>query len=175
MRSCFFVYHRYRRVSGRKEPDMAFTPINTQEEFDAAISERLKREAEKDKEDTSPKDLEKIKADYDRQITDLNATVDSVNKQLKEKDDSIAERDAKISGYETNSVKMRIAREAGLPYESVDYIRGEDEESIKKSAQALKELIGNKNAAPLKDQEPPDVDDTAAAYLAMSRELRGEE
>ena len=154
---------------------MAFEPINTQEEFDAAVKDRLAREAKKYEKYTSPEDLEKIRAEYDSQINELQGTIDTVSQQMADKDKSIEERDSKIKGYETSSVKMRIARQTGLPYEAVDYLQGEDEESIKKSAEAMKALIGNKPAPPLKDQEPPAGDSKSAAYLQMSRELRGEE
>lgn len=155
---------------------MAFEPINTQEEFDAAIQERLAREAKKYEGYTSPDDLEKIRAEYDGKINELTGQIDTVNQQLTERDKSIEERDARIKGYETSSVKMRIAREAGLSYEAVDYIQGDDEESIKKSAESLKALIGSKPAAPLKDTEgKPAGDDKTSAFLQMSKELKGEE
>lgn len=153
---------------------MAFEPINTQEEFDAAISERLAREAKKYEGYTSPEDLEKIKAEHDGKIADLSGQIDTVNKQLAEKDKSIEERDAKIKGYETNSVKMRIAREAGLSYEAADYLQGDDEESIKKSAESLKSLIGNKPAPPLGDPEPDAGNGKDEAYKKMLREMEGE-
>ena len=59
-----------------------------------------------------------------------------------------AEKDKKLKAYETNSVKMRIARENGLSYDAVDFLKGEDEKSIKESADALKLLLGAKRGAP---------------------------
>lgn len=152
-----------------------FKPIETQEDFEAAIGERLAREAKKYEKYTSPEDLEKIRADYDGKINDLSGQIDTVNQQLAERDKSIEERDAKIRGYETNSVKMRIAREAGLSYEAVEYLKGDDEDSIKKSAQNLKALIGNKPAPPLGDPEPPAPSSKDAAYRKMLAKLKGDE
>lgn len=149
-----------------------FTPINTQEEFDAAVSERIKREADKYAKYTSPDDLEKIKAEHKSEIEKLN----EANKaKLKEKDDAIAERDVKIKNYATSSAKLKIARETGLSYEAMEYIQGDDEDAMKKSAQQLKALIGKTSGAPLKSTEDPAGDSKTAAYKKMSRELKGED
>lgn len=149
-----------------------FTPINTQEEFDAAVSERIKREADKYAKYTSPDDLEKIKANHKSEIEKLN----EANKaKLKEKDDAIAERDVKIKNYATSSAKLKIARETGLSYEAMEYIQGDDEDAMKKSAQQLKALIGKTSGAPLKSTEDPTGDSKTAAYKKMSRELKGED
>lgn len=150
-----------------------FTPINTQEEFDAAVKERLAREAKKYEGYTSPEDLEKIKAGHKSEVDKLNETMTA---KLKEKDDTIAERDTKIKGYETSAAKMKIARETGLSYEAVDYIQGSDEEAMKKSAETLKALIkSGKPAPPLGDPEPPQPSDpTQAAWASLSKSLSEE-
>ena len=80
-----------------------FTVINTQEEFNERIKERLQREAEKYEKYTSPEDLEKINAEHKKEIDKLNETITTHKKD-------IADRDAKIKGYETDSAKTRIAR-----------------------------------------------------------------
>lgn len=149
-----------------------FTPITTQEEFEAAIKDRMAREAKKYEGYTSPEDLEKIKAGHKSEIEKLNASHAAT---LKEKEDAIAERDTKITGYETNSAKMRIAREIGLSYEAMDYIQGSDEEAMKKSAEALKALIGSKPAPPLGDPEPQQSSDPSkAAWTSFSKQLSSE-
>lgn len=150
-----------------------FTPITTQEEFEAAMKDRLAREAKKYEGYTSPEDLEKIKTDHKSEVDKLNETMTA---KLKEKDDVIAERDTKIKGYETSSAKMRIARETGLSYEAMDYIQGSDEEAMKKSAEALKALINSgKPAPPLGDPEPaPPSDPAKAAWVSLSKELSNE-
>ena len=146
-----------------------FTVINTQEEFNERIKERLQREAEKYEKYTSPEDLEKINAEHKKEIDKLNETITTHKKD-------IADKDAKIKGYETDSAKTRIARETGLSYEAIDYIQGSDEEAMKKSAEALKALIGSgKSAPPLGDPEPaPSSDPTAAAWSSFSKELSTE-
>lgn len=129
-----------------------FTPINTQEEFDAAISSRLKRERESltksitqkfaDDGYMSPDDVAKLKAGYDKQIGDLNSAVDAATKKSAAFEKSIAEKDAAIKKYETASVKARVAHETGLPYELSGRLSGETEEDIRKDAEALVKLVG---------------------------------
>lgn len=150
-----------------------FTPINTQEEFDAAIKDRLAREAKKYEGYTSPEDLEKIKAGQKAEIDKLNEAKSALEK---EKDSIIAERDAKIKGYETSSAKMKIARETGLSYEAMDYIQGADEEAMKKSAETLKALIGNGTSAPPlgTPEKDPSSDPSKAAWANFSKGLTKE-
>ena len=81
--------------------------------------------------------------------------------------------EAKIKGYETNSVKMRIAREVGLPYELAERLSGEDEKAIKADAELLKKLVGAKTA-PLKSTEPGGTNATAAAWSQMLQQMKGE-
>ena len=147
-----------------------FTPITTQEAFDAAISDRLKREKEKYNDYTSPKDLEKLKTDYDKQIADLNKAMEDQTKKYADYDKNIADRDAKIKGYETASVKTRIAHELGLPYGAAEYLKGEDEKSIKESAEAVKKLFGTSRrslTAPEASTETPTGDSMKEAYKQL--------
>ncbi len=146
-----------------------FTPITTQEAFDAAISDRLKREKEKYTEYTSPKDLEKIRSDYDKQIADLNKSLEDQAKKYADYDKNIADRDAKIKGYETASVKTRIAHELGLPYGAADYLKGDDEKSIKESAEAFKKMVGTnrRSTPPEHNPEPSTGDSKKEAYKQL--------
>ena len=99
---------------------MTFTPIETQEAFEAALKERLERErstmTKKFEGYTSPEALQKIKDEYDSKIKDLNTSITENANKYADYDKQLAEKDAKISAYETNSVKMRIAHENGIPY-----------------------------------------------------------
>lgn len=150
-----------------------FTPITTQEAFDAALSDRLKREKEKYEGYTSPKDLEKIKADYDKQIADLNRTMEEQTKKYQTYDKDIADRDAKIKGYETASVKTRIAHESGLPYGAAEYLKGDDEKSIRESAEAVKKLFGNqRRAQPERSTEEPVGDSKTEALRGVLRNIK---
>ena len=60
-----------------------------------------------------------------------------------------------MHGYETASVKTKIALELGLPYQMADRLTGTDEESIRKDAESMVVLIGmNKPKVPLGNPEP---------------------
>lgn len=62
-----------------------FQPITTQEEFDAAVKERLKRAEEKYSKKyegyISPDEMDKTKKDYDAQIADLNNAISAAKKK----------------------------------------------------------------------------------------------
>ena len=137
---------------------MPFNPINTQEEFDTAIRERLQREREK------YADYEELKG----QVTALQGQVTALT----------GERDAldqKVKGYETNSVKMRIAQELGIPSAMAERLTGETEEDIRKDAQSMANIFKTvQGAAPLYDNTPPAAKDSDAAMAVMLNSLRGE-
>ena len=131
---------------------MSFEPITTQEEFDSAISERLKREREKVKSEFADyNDLKTKVADYEKQFADFNKQLEA----LGEKDKEIEAQKATIQKFETDSIKTRLAHEAGLPYGSTKYISGNTEDEIKKSIDDFKSFVTTQvPVAPLANPEP---------------------
>lgn len=160
------------------------TPITTQEQLDALITERtnsavqarLSREAKKYEGYTSPDEMKALQEKYDRQITELNGALTAANEKAAKYDADIAERDARIKGYETASVKTRIAHEAGLPYELHGRLNGETEDEIRKDAESLAKLMKSNVSAPLASAETPvsKQDAKTAAYKGMLQNLKGE-
>jgi hypothetical protein len=137
-----------------------FTPITTQDQFDAAIGDRLKRERDSlTKKYGDYDDLKNKVADYEKQISDLGKTIESSSKKYAGYDKTLAELQSKVKGYETSSVKRRVAHDAGIPYELADRISGETEEDIRRDAESLAKFLGSKNppAPPLKSTEPVGV------------------
>ena len=133
-----------------------FIPIMTQEDFDAAISERLKREQAK-------------YSDYDTIKSDLG----TLRVQLSAKDAEISTLQGKVKGYETDSVKTRIALETGLPLDLRTRLTGETEEEIRADANKLAKLfVQQKGPAPLRDTEPPVADEKTAAYKSLLNNLK---
>ena len=162
-----------------------FTPITSQEEFDKAISDRLRREREKYEGWLSPEQIKsdyvameavnQLKSDYEKKITELNGTAEESAKKYADFDQQLADRDAKIKSFETASIKTRVAFEMGLPYGSADFLKGEDEESIKQSAAALKKLQTPAPApvAPtFKDSASNATDGVTAAFKAMNPNIK---
>lgn len=159
-----------------------FQPITTQEEFDAAVKERLKRAEEKYSKKyegyISPDEMDKTKKDYDAQIADLNNAISAAKKKAEKFDADLAERDSKIKAYETSAIKSRVAHEVGLSYDSIEFLKGEDEASIKESAEALKGLIGQSAlTTPLATEDKPSstLSSSDTAMRSLARGLMGQD
>lgn len=149
-----------------------FKVIETQEQLDEVLRERLARERNTVKKEfegyLSPADAEAKYKDY---LSPDDAAAKYKDYLSPDEADKLR---AKIKGYETDSVKTRIAHEAGLSYDAVSFLRGENEESIRKSAESLKGLIGANNVAPLADLEPGIGNAQEAAYKNTLKGLKGE-
>ena len=145
---------------------MEFKPIETQEQLDAVIGERIAR-AEKNalKNYADYDDLKKAKADYEQQITELTSQLKAKEELITGTDTTIKELQGKIKQYETASVKTRIAHEVGLPYELADKLSGDDEEAIRADAQKMAAYIKPKNVAPIGGAEPVDSGDPHKAAM----------
>lgn len=131
-----------------------FVSINTQEEFDAAIKERLKREreAQAKKYDgwISPDDQQKRISEYDRQIKALQDAAAEAEKTIAEKDAKIAEG----AKYRTDLEKTKIALAVGLKIDYADRLRGETPEEWRKDAETLaKDFAASHRTAPLGNPE----------------------
>lgn len=155
-----------------------FVPITTQAEFDAAIGERLKRERETlAKKYGDYEDLKRRAADYEKQIGDLTRAAEDAARKYAGYDQQLADLQAKVQGYETASVKTRIAHETGLPYELAGRLSGDTEEAIRKDAESLYKLLGQgqngrRPAPPVRDTEPAGtVSDKKAALRALGAQL----
>lgn len=159
-----------------------FTPITTQEELDRIIAARLQRERE-----TVTKQYEGRIAEFEQQIgerdqkiTGFESQIAEINKQLdasREQAGRIAELEAENRAYETSSVKMRIAREVGLPYELAERLSGDEEKSIREDAEALKKIFGKGHVPPLQNTEmtgDPEQDEIKKAWNQVSQAVKGE-
>ena len=153
-----------------------FTPIESQEEFDNRISERLNRQKEAlTKQFADYDDLKKKVSDYETQIGSLTKDAEEKAKAYAETDARIAEYEAKIKGYESASLKTRVAHEIGLPYELASRLTGDSEEDIRKDAEKLAQLVKkNQPSAPLANPEAKPVDSIKASSREMLNQLKGE-
>ena len=172
------LIYGYHPESGERKNTMAdFTPINTQEDFDAAIKERLKRdrEAQAKKFDgwVSPEDQKKRVAEYEKQIKDLQDAAAASEKTIAEKDAKIAEG----AKYRTDLAKTRIALNAGLDIKYADRLMGENEDEWKKDAEMLaKDFAVTHRTAPLGSPEGSPASgrtDKKAAETAAYKSLLG--
>lgn len=148
-----------------------FKPINTQEELDNIIKERLKRE----RETTSKKfDGWISPEDHLKAIDDANKAFDDYKKAHEGDEQTIADLTAKNKAYETASLKSRIAHEVGLDYAWISRINGEDEKSIREDAESIKKLVGSgTNLMPTKTTESgADYDESSAALRSVLNGLK---
>lgn len=155
-----------------------FTVIETQEQLDSIIKDRLKREQESNQKKyegyLSPDEFKNKTADMEKQIGDLTANLNEANGKVANFEKQIAEKDTKIKAYETASVKSRVAHETGLSYDAIKFLQGDNEDSIRESAESLKALVGVRKAAPLADSEGISGEDKDAALRKTLRSLKGE-
>lgn len=106
-----------------------FTPIMTQEDFDAAIAARLTREREK---------AVRPYADYEQIKTELGSTKETLAARVAE----IAELTGQLKGARTDLAKTRIALDKGLPLALAQRLTGETEDELKADAETLAGLLG---------------------------------
>lgn len=87
-----------------------FKPITTQEEFDAAIKARLSREKDK------YADYDQIKSrvtELETENVGLKSTIEANNQSKADADKQLEEMQSQIAGYETASLRTRIALQYG--------------------------------------------------------------
>ena len=129
-----------------------FKPITTQEEFDAAIKGRLSREKEK------YGDYDQLKsrvAELEEENVGLKSTIEATNQSKADADKQLEDLQNQIAGYETASLRTRIALKHGLPYDLADRLQGNDEESFEADAERLAVLIKPATkVAPVRSTEP---------------------
>lgn len=154
-----------------------FTPITTQEAFDAALGERLRRERETAAKRfegwSSPDDVGKLESGYDDRIKSLEGELSTLRAEKEAQEKTLAERNQTIRAYESRSVKQRIAREVGLPIELAERLQGETEEDYRKDAEQLIGAVGStRRAQPLATQEVRGgTDGSKAALRALAERL----
>ena len=129
-----------------------FKPITTQEEFDAAIKARLSREKEK------YVDYDQLKSrveELEKENGGLKSTIEATNQSKADADKQLEVLQNQIAGYETASLRTRVALQHGLPYDLADRLQGNDEESFKADAERLAGFIKPETkVAPVRSTEP---------------------
>ncbi len=149
-----------------------FTAITTQEELDTIVKARLAREKEK------YADYDQLKtrvSDLEKENGALKSAAEASKTSAADYDKQIANLKKQIAGYETASLRTRIALQNGLPIDLADRLVGDNEEAIKADAERLAGFIKpTEPAAPPKSNEPTlstDEDDKRAIYRDMVQNL----
>ena len=154
-----------------------FQVIETQEQLEAIIKDRIGRAERKAAEKYA--DYDELKSsieDKDKQIADLSTQLKEQGEKQGETESTIKTLEDKVHEYEQASVKTRIAHEEGLPYELAARLTGEDEDAIRQDAKNMAKFITK--PAPLGSPEPSkgDIDPVDAGLSSMLNQLsKGEE
>lgn len=149
-----------------------FTPIETQEQFDAAIKDRLGREKAKYSEQLAGFEETKTKlSEAEKQIADLTDAMTAANEKISGFESQIKERDDKIADYATRAAKTQIAHEFGLPFDAIEFLKGDNEDEIRKSAESMKSLVGATKVAPLATNDGASLDPKESALRGMLQDL----
>ena len=156
-----------------------FTPItiNTQEELNKFFGERAQQakrsaEAEAEKKYAGFSDFKAKAEKYDADISERDERISKLESEKKDSTAKITELQGKIREYEISSVKMKIARETGLPAELADRLAGDDETAMRKDAESLSKLIKSQNVAPMKSTEGGAGDGQRAALKKLLNSVR---
>lgn len=163
--------------------------IETQEQLDALIEDKVQertnkiiqaRLEQKERSDrkmfegyTSPEDLEKLKSEHQTQLDALKA---SHTKALDDLKAQMEELKAKNASYELDSVKTKVALDAGLPLELKDRLRGTTEEELKKDAEFFASFASQSPAPYVTptanfDDQADGGNPLMADYLSLSKNL----
>lgn len=157
-----------------------FKAIETQEQLDSVIKDRLERNDRKWSEKysgyLSPDEVASKTKELDDQITQLGNSLNAATEKAKTDADTIKGLEEKVKKYETASVKSRIAHELGIPYELANKLSGETEEEIRKDAEALKPFVTQKMVPPLRNPESKDAggDDKRDSLRKLAQSLKKE-
>lgn len=154
-----------------------FKVIETQAELDKIIEGRLARQKE-----TYEKQLSEFEKTQQTN-TDLQKALEDAKSSTAEYEKQVSDLNSKVAGYETASLKTKIALQNGLPIESTEFLKGDNEESIQESAEKLKSIapVGYEPVVPpMKDTEPASAGDEKSNLdrgyrdLAESLDIEGE-
>ena len=154
-----------------------FKVIETQEEFDRAIKDRLARKekelAETYKEYLSPDKASSLKEEYEKKLAEANKKLDEVADKLKSHDAIVSELTDRATKAETSLMKSRIAHECGVPIELAERLVGTTEDELKKDAESLAAFMKPASAPPARTTETPKANTTDAAMMQLLQNING--
>lgn len=128
-----------------------FRVINTQEEFDAAVTERY------------------------GDVANLQQQVSTLTTERDTHATTIAQLQQEINGYKTAELKQRIAKEKGIPAEMASRLSGETEKDLRADADTMAGMLRvYKGPAPLADHQDTKEEGNRAGLRNLLRNLKGE-
>lgn len=150
-----------------------FTVIETQEQLDKVIGDRIRRAEAKAAEKYA--DYETLKtqnADYVTQISQLQEQLQKQTETINGNQSIVDDLKAQVQNYESSSLKTKVALEMGLPYQMASRLSGSNEDEIRADAETMAKLIGKqKPVAPIGSSEPVVTNPKDAAWTKLASEL----
>lgn len=131
-------------IEGGKKMESDFTPITTQEDFDAAVQERI------------------------------NAAVEDTKKAYEgwSSPEEVSQLNERCRVSEARAVKMKAASEFGIPLELSERLSGETEEDIRKDAESFAKFLAPKlKPTPRTSGDAASGNSRTAAQLEMLHEI----
>ena len=142
-----------------------FKPINTQEELDAAIAERIRAETSKFADYDALKEKagkydELIGKNLEKQVETLQEKLNAANKTISGNAQTIAELTARVETAEGAALRAKVAHANNIPYEMAGRLNGSTEEELTADAKVLAKFVAPPAppaVAPLASTEPSGV------------------
>lgn len=134
---------------------MSFKAINTQEEFDEAIKERLDRAVKKYDGYKSPEEVMQLENSYKEKLDGFKGFIapDEFNKTKTELEKQVASLTAENGTLKTNALKESIAEKAGLPRGFASRLTGATEADLTKDAESLAGMFKSAHVLPMAGQD----------------------
>ncbi|WP_368346671.1 capsid assembly scaffolding protein Gp46 family protein [Peptostreptococcus anaerobius] len=153
-----------------------FKAITTQEEFDAAISDRLQRQ--KETIEAKYKDYDQVLAEnttLKQELAENKTALEKTNTDMGGLTSQIEELTGKVNGYELEKMKTTIALQNGIPFSLASRLVGTTEDEILQDAKSLASMVSQTQPmAPLKSTEPVDNNESGYKSLLGNLNLEGE-
>lgn len=141
----------------------SFKTIETQEQFDAMVKDRLERARESVRKEYQ--DYESLK----EKVNGFQKEKESYETKIASLTKSNEEITGKYKALETDSLKVKIALENGIPFEMANRLSGTDVASITKDAKLLSGFVSKTHQQPRRNPEAGSSDD---AYSSMLKKIK---
>lgn len=147
-----------------------FKVIESQEELDKILKDRLERAGKKAKEEMQGL-IDSLKSE-NAGLKEENTNYQKQLEGIGEKDKTISSLEGEIVSYKKAELRRKVALENNIPYSLADRIVGDDEVSMAEDAKRLAEFVGKKDyVPPLRDYEDKNPDSIQGAYKTLLSDL----
>lgn len=153
---------------------MTFKPIETQEQLDAVLKDRLERAKETARKEVEGElaELEELKKqakEYAKTQTEKDTALENLQKELESARQTVTDLTGTVDSLKADAERVKVAREVGLPYEMAGRLNGDTYEDLKADAEGLLTLMGSQSntTAPVASYEKTPADDRKALIAGL--------